>query len=273
MKYLIAAALLATTVAGFAPVADAAGGCGAGFHRGPYGGCVLNRGAVVVRRPPVVVVRPPVVYRRLPSWWCPAPASAPRHGLVCRTLPLLSVTSRITAKTPLTRGFLLGCLPRQACRGQHGNGRTESRPPESICALTSSNGGASSDGGGASGGDASPNDGGGASRGDASPSRACPIPCGRTAAPAHLFGRKTIDLVAGRDRRLRIAFPGGWPSPVSGCGARGAASASAPAASAAAPAANPKASFRKWRRSMTSPSSRQCGVMRGEFDRGEMNAR
>jgi len=67
MKYLIAAALLATTVVGFAPLADAAQGCGPGFHRGPYGGCVANRGAVVVRRPPVVVVRPPVyrapVYR------------------------------------------------------------------------------------------------------------------------------------------------------------------------------------------------------------------
>ena len=55
MKYLIAAALLATTVVGFAPVADAAQGCGPGFHRGPYGGCVSNRR--------VVVVRPPVVYR------------------------------------------------------------------------------------------------------------------------------------------------------------------------------------------------------------------
>jgi hypothetical protein len=61
MKYLIAAALLATTVVGFAPVADAAGGCGPGFHRGPYGGCQPNRRVVVVRPAPVVVVRPPVV--------------------------------------------------------------------------------------------------------------------------------------------------------------------------------------------------------------------
>jgi len=61
MKYLIAAALLATAVVGFAPIADAAQGCGAGFHRGPYGACVVNRGAVVVRRAPVVVVRRPVV--------------------------------------------------------------------------------------------------------------------------------------------------------------------------------------------------------------------
>lgn len=60
MKYLIAAALLATTVVGFAPVADAAQGCGPGFHRGAYGRCVPHRGPVVVRRAPVVVVRPPV---------------------------------------------------------------------------------------------------------------------------------------------------------------------------------------------------------------------
>lgn len=73
MKYLIAAALLATTVVGFAPVADAAQGCGRGFHRGPYGGCVANRG--------VVVVRPPVVYRRAPVVVVPRARICPR-GMV-----------------------------------------------------------------------------------------------------------------------------------------------------------------------------------------------
>ena len=68
MKKLFAATLLATTLAGIsfasamspAPAAPAngdviqvAGGCGPGFHRGPYGGCRANRGPVVVR-PPVV---------------------------------------------------------------------------------------------------------------------------------------------------------------------------------------------------------------------------
>ena len=33
-----------------------------------------------------------------------------------------------------------------------------------------------------------------------------------SAAPAHLFGRKTIDLVAGRDRRLRITVSRRRPS-------------------------------------------------------------
>jgi hypothetical protein len=61
MKYLFAAVLVAGTFAGFS-AANAAGGCGPGWHRGPYGGCRPNRGAVVVAprvvRPPVVVVRP-----------------------------------------------------------------------------------------------------------------------------------------------------------------------------------------------------------------------
>jgi hypothetical protein len=59
MKYLFAAVLVASTIAGFG-AANAAGGCGPGFHRGPYGGCVANRGVVVVA-PPVVVERPGVV--------------------------------------------------------------------------------------------------------------------------------------------------------------------------------------------------------------------
>jgi hypothetical protein len=46
--------------------ASAAGGCGLGFHPGPYGGCrpnggVVVRGAPVVVAPGPVVVRPPVV--------------------------------------------------------------------------------------------------------------------------------------------------------------------------------------------------------------------
>ena len=58
MKYLFAAALLATVVAGFTASANAAGGCGMGFHRGPYGGCRPNGEVVVVRPAPVVVVAP-----------------------------------------------------------------------------------------------------------------------------------------------------------------------------------------------------------------------
>jgi hypothetical protein len=64
MKYLFAAVLVAGTVAGFG-AANAAGGCGLGWHRGPYGGCQPNRGGVVVvERPAVVVERPAVVVVR-----------------------------------------------------------------------------------------------------------------------------------------------------------------------------------------------------------------
>ena len=62
MKYLFAAALVAATVASLGS-ASAEGGCGPGWHRGPYGGCRPNRevvvvpGAVVVERPVVVAPR------------------------------------------------------------------------------------------------------------------------------------------------------------------------------------------------------------------------
>jgi hypothetical protein len=71
MKYLFAAVLVASSFAGFS-AANAAGGCGAGMHRGPYGGCQPNRGGVVVVHPaPVVVVRPPVVVVRPAGRACP----------------------------------------------------------------------------------------------------------------------------------------------------------------------------------------------------------
>jgi hypothetical protein len=59
MKTLFAAVLLAVTFAGFG-AANAAGGCGPGFHRGPYGGCRANGVVVVAPR----VVRPIVVVPR-----------------------------------------------------------------------------------------------------------------------------------------------------------------------------------------------------------------
>lgn len=59
MKYLFTAALVGITIAGLGS-ANAAGGCGAGFHRGPYGGCQPNR-AVVVAPGAVVVAPAPVV--------------------------------------------------------------------------------------------------------------------------------------------------------------------------------------------------------------------
>ena len=63
MKTLFAAVLVAGTIAGFG-TADAAGGCGPGFHRGPYGGCRPNGGAVVVAPRAVVAPAPVVVVPR-----------------------------------------------------------------------------------------------------------------------------------------------------------------------------------------------------------------
>jgi hypothetical protein len=65
MKYLFAAALAAATFVDIGS-ASAAGGCGPGWHRGPYGGCRVNRGpVVVVPGGPVVVERPVVVAPRV----------------------------------------------------------------------------------------------------------------------------------------------------------------------------------------------------------------
>jgi hypothetical protein len=57
MKYLFAAVLLASTVAGFG-AANAADGCGPGFHRNREGFCRPNREVIVVERPGVIVERP-----------------------------------------------------------------------------------------------------------------------------------------------------------------------------------------------------------------------
>jgi hypothetical protein len=75
MKFLIAAAIVATTVVGFGASANAAQGCGPGYHRGAYGACRAN---VVVRRGPVVVRRAPVVYRRAPVVVVPRARICPR---------------------------------------------------------------------------------------------------------------------------------------------------------------------------------------------------
>jgi hypothetical protein len=58
MKYLFIAAVVTSTFIGLS-AANAAGGCGIGFHRGPYGGCRPNRGIVLVE--PRVVPRPVIV--------------------------------------------------------------------------------------------------------------------------------------------------------------------------------------------------------------------
>ena len=61
MKTAILAAIALTAGFALSSPADAAGGCGAGWHRGPYGGC--RRNVIVAPVAPVVVapVAPVVV--------------------------------------------------------------------------------------------------------------------------------------------------------------------------------------------------------------------
>jgi hypothetical protein len=60
VKLLAAGLVLAASLAAFAP-AHAEGGCGIGYHRGPYGGCRPNGGLVVAPRAGVVVAVPGAV--------------------------------------------------------------------------------------------------------------------------------------------------------------------------------------------------------------------
>jgi hypothetical protein len=57
--------------------AQAAGGCGPGFHRGPLGVCVANGPAVIIAPvAPAVVIAPPVVVAPAPAVVVAAPAPA-----------------------------------------------------------------------------------------------------------------------------------------------------------------------------------------------------
>lgn len=76
MKYLFAAAMVASAVVGFAQTASAAGGCGPGWYRGPYGGCQPMGRAVVVAPAPVYVAPRPVVV-------APAPVVVVPRARVC----------------------------------------------------------------------------------------------------------------------------------------------------------------------------------------------
>jgi hypothetical protein len=63
MKCLFAAVVVvASSLAGLS-AASAAGGCGPGFHRGPYGGCRPNGRVVVVRPAPRVMMAPHICPR------------------------------------------------------------------------------------------------------------------------------------------------------------------------------------------------------------------
>jgi hypothetical protein len=54
LKTTLLAALAAGVALAGASTANAAGGCGPGFHRGPYGGCRPNLGRVIVPGGPAI---------------------------------------------------------------------------------------------------------------------------------------------------------------------------------------------------------------------------
>jgi hypothetical protein len=56
-KVLLAGMAAGLALAGVSS-ANAAGGCGPGFHRGPYGGCRPNGGRVIVAGPAIGVFYP-----------------------------------------------------------------------------------------------------------------------------------------------------------------------------------------------------------------------
>lgn len=106
------------------------------------------------------------------------------------------------------------------------------------------------------------------------PSPTPPAPSSATttsAAPAHLFGDKTINLVAGRDGRPRIVISRQPPS-VSDERSRREGRGLRARGQRYRACGKSKGEFQKVAAFHDISSSRQSAVMRGEFDRGEMNS-
>jgi hypothetical protein len=94
----VACAVLVSSLA--AVSAQAAGGCGPGWHRGPLGVCVANGPAIVVApAAPAVVVAPPVVAAPAPAVVVAAPA--PPVAVVAPAVPAVVVAPPVVCG----RGF------------------------------------------------------------------------------------------------------------------------------------------------------------------------
>ena len=85
MVKTISAVLLIAASLAVSSSASAEGGCGWGFHRGPYGGCRANgSGPVYVApRPAAVVVAPGAVIYAHPGRACPYGYHLGREGRRC----------------------------------------------------------------------------------------------------------------------------------------------------------------------------------------------
>ena len=84
--------------------ASAEGGCGPGFHRGPYEGCRPNAGRVVVvpGAPVVVAPAPAVVAPR--AVVLPAPAVAPAPAVVAPAPVVVAPAPAIVGPAPVLCG-------------------------------------------------------------------------------------------------------------------------------------------------------------------------
>jgi hypothetical protein len=82
LKSFSAVIVIAATLAA-ATSASAAGGCGVGFHRGPYGGCRANGPVYVAPRAPVVAVVPGAVIYARAGRACPYGYHLGRQGRRC----------------------------------------------------------------------------------------------------------------------------------------------------------------------------------------------
>ena len=72
MRKTILGIVAVASALGMASTAEAAQGCGIGWHRGPFGGCRPNGGPVVAVPAPVVPVPAPVavgVFYPGRGWW------------------------------------------------------------------------------------------------------------------------------------------------------------------------------------------------------------
>ena len=186
MKYLFAAVLALGTVASFS-AAEAAGGCGPGWHRGPYGGCQPNRRAVVVVRRSS--------WRRSGRRGAARPRLPLRHRVALWTLPRLLIFPKHD-KSPARAGLFLfsskqsvaGDLPVVTTTTPVAAAPATAAMPAPMPATPTA---------------AAP------TPVPATPAPAPSAPAAMTAAaPAHFFRREAIDLLARRDGGLGIRIDG-----------------------------------------------------------------
>ena len=83
MVKIVSAILVIAATLAVSTAADAAGGCGWGYHRGPYGGCRANAAPVPVAPRTVVAVPGARIIFAAPGRACPYGYHLGRQGRRC----------------------------------------------------------------------------------------------------------------------------------------------------------------------------------------------